>query len=115
MLVARAIDGDDDAFGELFRRHSAYIARLAYRLLGNDGDVDDIVQDTFVRASDALAQIREPERVRSWLATVAVREVHQRLRKRRRWRWIARDLTSIAPVASDPAVQDRLTELYQAL
>jgi RNA polymerase sigma-70 factor, ECF subfamily len=114
-LVARACAGDDGAFAELFRRHSSYVARLAYRLLGDESEVDDVVQDTFVRALGAVGQIRQPERVRSWLATVAVRHVHHRLKQRSRWSWLRREVAYQMPRPSDPALEDRVVALYGAL
>jgi RNA polymerase sigma-70 factor (ECF subfamily) len=64
------------------RAHSPYVAGLAYRLLGRDADVDDIVQDVFVALLRHRSQIREPGAVRGWLATTTVRLARKRLRKR---------------------------------
>jgi RNA polymerase sigma-70 factor (ECF subfamily) len=70
-----------DAF---IKAYSPYVARLAYRLLGRDEEVDDVVQDVFVAFLRFRHHIREPAAVRSWLATTTVRTVHKRLRTRMR-------------------------------
>ncbi|HVR20398.1 MAG TPA: RNA polymerase sigma factor [Polyangiaceae bacterium] len=70
-----------DAF---IKAYSPYVARLAYRLLGRDEEVDDVVQDVFVAFLRFRHDIREPAAVRSWLATTTVRTVHKRLRTRMR-------------------------------
>ena len=114
-LVARIVAGDDKAFSELFRRHSRYIARVVYRLLGDDSELDDLVQDTFVTAADSLSSIRNPDKVRSWLVTIAVRNVRRRLRQRTRRRWLLRDVATCTRTISDPADRARVDALYQAL
>jgi RNA polymerase sigma-70 factor (ECF subfamily) len=68
---------------DLFKEHSLYVARLAYRLLGRDDEVDDIVQDVFISLFRHLGSIRQSGAVRAWLATTAVRMVRRRLRVRR--------------------------------
>lgn len=73
-----------DNVDSFIRAYSPYVARLAYRLLGRDEEVDDIVQDVFVAFLRFRHDIREPAAVRSWLATTTVRTVHKRLRTRMR-------------------------------
>ena len=68
---------------ELFREHSARVARLAYRLLGREDEVDDIVQDVFMMLYRHLDRIREPEAISAWLSTTTVRMVGRRMRLRR--------------------------------
>ena len=53
-LVERILAGDETAFLDFYRRHVKYIAGVAFRLLANAGEVDDVVQDTFVTASQKL-------------------------------------------------------------
>ena len=61
-LVLRARDprGGQAAFRELYRRHARYVASVAYRMLGADAEVDDVVQDTFTVAAHNLEQLRDP-------------------------------------------------------
>lgn len=68
---------------ELFKQHAAFVARLVFRLLGREDEVDDVVQDVFVSLFGNLERIRRPEAVRAWLATTAVRMARRRLRVRR--------------------------------
>jgi DNA-directed RNA polymerase specialized sigma24 family protein len=53
--VARCRAGDVEAFGELYAQYQPLIFRFAYRMLGNREDADDIGQETFVRAYQAVA------------------------------------------------------------
>jgi RNA polymerase sigma-70 factor (ECF subfamily) len=68
---------------DVFRAQSAFVAQLAFRILGRDSEVDDVVQDVFVAALRGLGALREPAALRSWLATLTVRKCRRRLRRRR--------------------------------
>jgi RNA polymerase sigma-70 factor (ECF subfamily) len=68
---------------ELFKEHASYVARLAFRLLGREEEVDDIVQDVFITLFRNLEKIRQSESLRAWLGTTTVRTVRRRLRVRR--------------------------------
>lgn len=68
---------------ELVRAHSPHVAGLAYRLLGRDSDVDDVVQDVFVALLRFHGSVRDAKALRGWLATTTVRLSLRRLRARR--------------------------------
>src|SRR5262245_50054060 len=114
-LVERIRRGDEQAFAFLYRRHAGYVAGVAYRLIGDDQELDDIVQETFLEAARGLDSLEDPARVRRWLVTIAVRRVQRRLGMRSRRRLLERALTALAPLASDPRHADRVAQLYQAL
>ena len=65
---------------DLFKEHAPYVARLAYRMMGRDVEIDDVVQDVFVLLLRHLGRIRQPDAVRAWLATTTVRLTRRRLR-----------------------------------
>lgn len=76
-------DPDDAArrrLDELFKEHAVYVARLAYRMMGRDVEIDDVVQDVFVLLLRHIGRIRQPDAVRAWLATTTVRLTRRRLR-----------------------------------
>ena len=114
-LVGRAHEGDRSAFDALYLRHAAYVAGTLYRLIGHDGDLEDIVQDAFIRACHKLARLRDPARLRSWVVRIAVREAMHVLAKRRRRRVIDTDLARSAPRTSDPRSLEPADALYRAL
>ena len=66
-----------------YRAYSRYVATIAFRLLGREDEVDDIVQDVFLSAVDGLRALRDLEAVKGWLATVTVRIAMRKLRMRR--------------------------------
>lgn len=80
------VDADEVAeptLADWFRRFAPYVARIGYRLLGRDEEVDDLVQDVFLAAHRGLVDARSEGAVRAWLMTVAVRIARKRLRRRR--------------------------------
>jgi RNA polymerase sigma-70 factor (ECF subfamily) len=114
-LVVRIQSDDEAAFTELYLRHAAYVARVVYRLMGDDAELDDIVQDTFVDAADGIANVHEPASIRRWLVVIAVRRVRRTLVRRRRRRWFGGQMAEMGPRASDPADRRLVDELYDAL
>jgi RNA polymerase sigma-70 factor (ECF subfamily) len=114
-IVRRAQRDDADACTTLYVQHAAYVARVVHRLIGRDGDVDDIVQDTFVDAFDGIAALSEPSCIRAWLVAIAVRKTHRLLARRRRMRLFGLEIAFVAPKASDPRDRQPVDELYDAL
>jgi RNA polymerase sigma-70 factor (ECF subfamily) len=80
-LEARA--GHGWAKEALFRRYAPLVNGLAYRLLGGDSDLDDLVQESFAQALSCLDRLQNIETFPTWLATIVVRTSHKLLRRRR--------------------------------
>lgn len=114
-LVARVLRGDTVAFRDLYGRHGRYVAGVIYRVMGDDAELEDIVQDTFVRAAERLHTLRTPAQVRPWLVTIAVRLTQSRLARRRRRSFIRHQLTGAVATVSDPRDRAPADELYSAL
>lgn len=70
-LVARAQGGEDEAFEGLFHRHKDRIYTVAYTILGNQSDANDIVQETFLRAYRRLNRLRKDGAIVSYLCKTA--------------------------------------------
>jgi RNA polymerase sigma-70 factor (ECF subfamily) len=74
---------EETELADLFRRFSPYVATIAYRLLGRDDDLDDLIQEVFIEAYRGLRQLRSPESVKAWLGRITVRRATKRLRRQR--------------------------------
>ena len=114
-LAARAAAGDERAFTAIYRKHARYVAGVAFRLMGGDSELDDVVQETFVAAAEGLGGLKEGATLRAWLVTIAVRKVARRLAKRQRQRWVAGLFGRTEPRAASPEVEGDAYALYQAL
>ena len=75
--------GERLSLEEAFRRHSAAVAGVGFRILGSRSEAEDLVQDVFLRARRWLDRIAEPAALRGLLTVLAVREARYRLRVRR--------------------------------
>jgi RNA polymerase sigma-70 factor (ECF subfamily) len=81
-LVVAARAGERWAQEALFRRYTRMVNGLAYRLLGRDDELDDLVQDAFVAALRGLDRLENPAAFSSWLGSIVVRTAHKKLRHR---------------------------------
>ncbi|MCJ7822309.1 MAG: sigma-70 family RNA polymerase sigma factor, partial [Armatimonadetes bacterium] len=70
-LVGQTRGGDREAYGELVARYQGHVYGLAYSLVDNWVEAQDIAQEAFIRAYVNLDQLREPERFAAWLRRVA--------------------------------------------
>jgi RNA polymerase sigma-70 factor (ECF subfamily) len=84
-LIARWRGGDDRAATELVERHAQALARFAVSS-GERNDIDELVQDTFVRAFNSLDGFRGDSSFRTWLFTIQRRLLVDRRRAERRRR-----------------------------
>jgi RNA polymerase sigma-70 factor, ECF subfamily len=85
-LIAAWQGGDEPAAAELVRRHARALARFLAAAGARDTDVDDLVQETLIRAFRALGQFRGQCRFRTWLMTIGgnvLKDAHRRTRRAR--------------------------------
>lgn len=82
-LIAAARRGDQDAFGELVRRHERRLRPVIARLLSDPRDTDEALQDTFVAAWRGLDRFHGRASFGTWLHRIAVNEALMRLRRSR--------------------------------
>src|SRR3954453_4403875 len=66
-VLARARQGDSDAFRALVEQHSRSVFRLAYRMTGNKQDAGDVVQESFLRAYRQLGRFESRANFGTWL------------------------------------------------
>jgi RNA polymerase sigma-70 factor (ECF subfamily) len=71
-LVERAKRGDRTAFAELVRRHAPRVRRLARHLVRGHADADDVAQEAFIRAQQALPRFDGRSEFFTWLYRIAV-------------------------------------------
>ena len=84
-LAARAVRGDDQAFGELFEIYFPRLFRFALRRVADEDVAEDIVQSTLIKAMRSLSSWRGEASLFAWLCTICRHEIHdhwQRLGRR---------------------------------
>jgi RNA polymerase sigma-70 factor (ECF subfamily) len=83
-VLERAQRGDDEAFGEIYRRFSRRILGLCYHVLGAREDAEDATGEVFLRVRAALSRYDASVPLGAWLTKIAVNHCVDRLRQRRR-------------------------------
>lgn len=85
-LIAAWLAGEERAAAELVRRHARALARFLAGAGAPEADVDDLVQETFIRAFRAVGNFRNQCQFRTWLLTIggnALKDLGRRLARRR--------------------------------
>jgi RNA polymerase sigma-70 factor (ECF subfamily) len=75
-----------DDFEQLVRENQRVVYQIAFSVLGNAADTEDVTQDAFVRAYGKLASLRDPERFRAWVCRIVRRLALNRVRAETRMR-----------------------------
>jgi RNA polymerase sigma factor (sigma-70 family) len=81
-VVAAIVAGDPAGLAEAYDRYAGPLYVFCQAMLREPADAADVVQDTFVIAAPRMSALRDPERLRPWLYTVARNECLRRLRLR---------------------------------
>lgn len=85
-LVVAARNGDREAFAVLYQRYFNPVFDFATRMVRDRDEAADIVQETFIRAFERLDSLKDGQRFKSWVFTIARNETLDRLRRSRRLR-----------------------------
>jgi len=119
LLVVRVGEGDAGAYRELVRRHAERLHHFTLRLLRNDADAEDVVQDTFLRLWLCASEYIPTARVATWLHRIAHNLAMDRLRSRKQFDKFDDDFElSSSNSASQPDLLDIKRDaeaLYRAL
>lgn len=83
-LVDLARQGGENAIRTLIERNNQRLFRAARSVLHNDGEAEDVVQETYVKAFTALAGFRGEASFSTWLTRIALNEAVSRLRRRKK-------------------------------
>jgi RNA polymerase sigma-70 factor (ECF subfamily) len=82
-LVRRAMARDEAAVRAIIQANNRRLYRLARGILRNDGEAEDVVQETYVRAFTHLEHFRGDSSLATWLSRIAMNEALGRLRRQR--------------------------------
>jgi RNA polymerase sigma-70 factor (ECF subfamily) len=81
-LLARISDGDRQALAELFGRYARYVRSIAYKVLRDEAEADDLLQDAFLHINRKSGIFdRSKGTARAWIAQVAYRRAIERRRR----------------------------------
>ena len=117
--VARAAIGDEMAFARIVAAHHDDMARVSFVVCGDVDIAQEAVQAAWQKAWAKLGSIRDADRLRPWLVSIAANEAKQLIRSRHR-RWLREtviedDEDVAARPGSDPASRAAILDLTNAL
>lgn len=107
LLLEKIRNGDDTGFEQLVKEHTVKVVSLAWRLVGNKEEAEDLAQEAFLRLHKSLPSFRGESRISTWLYRTTTRLAIDHLRRERIKRklfFFRQDNEAIDPVevASDP-------------
>jgi RNA polymerase sigma-70 factor, ECF subfamily len=118
-LVRRVCAGETTCFEVLMRRHNERIYRTVRAVLGDDADVEDVMQQAYVSAYQHLGGFEGRARFSTWLTRIAINEAYARLRKRHRMEpapWEDESTMANEPEAAGPSPEQAAARIeMQAL
>lgn len=113
--VAQAAAGDVDALAQIVALHQDDMSRIAFVICGDVELAQDAVQSAWPLAWRKLGSVRDPDRLRSWLMSVAANEARQLMRRRRRHLIVEISRVETTDGHDDPGFDARTLDLSVAL
>jgi RNA polymerase sigma-70 factor (ECF subfamily) len=118
MLVERVLAGDTEVYARLVERYRGRLGRYAVRMLGDQADAEDALQDTFVRAYRSLARCAKPDGFGAWIFGILVNRCRTYGAKRARSMLVSNEDAvagaSVAHSEERDAIRDAISwALYQ--
>jgi RNA polymerase sigma-70 factor, ECF subfamily len=92
ILVAKSQKGDYSAFEKLVKRYEKKIYNLAYRILGNQEEANDILQETFIQTLRKIKTFRGKSQFSTWLYRIAVNLCLMKKRRDKKMPTISMDM-----------------------
>jgi RNA polymerase sigma factor (sigma-70 family) len=113
-LVCAVREGDPHAFDALYKEHVRLVARVAGEQLRDPEAIADVVQETFLRALEQLANLREPRLFRPWLLAIARNAaIDEQRRGARRGTMSDGEMSDMASTGLGPEEEGELAELIE--
>jgi RNA polymerase sigma-70 factor (ECF subfamily) len=117
-LVQAILAGRTDAATVFYDRNVDSVHRLAFRLLGPDTEIEDVVHDVFLRALESMSRLRDPAALKGWLFGITIRVVRTRIQRRIRQRWLKiMDPHKVpdVPITSEAGLGEAMRDVYAIL
>ncbi len=99
--------GIEEAYEELIERYEQPIYGMVYRLLGNQTDACDVVQEVFLKVFRSVSSFREQSSLRTWIYRIAVNEAYNHRR------WFSRHCKQEVSIEKEGADHDSAMDLAQ--
>lgn len=94
-LIAGVLRKEEGAIRAIIGQHNQRLFRIARSILGDDGEAEDALQESYVRAFTKIGEFRQQSSLGTWLSRIVVNEALSRLRK-------LRSLPASMPLVTEP-------------
>ncbi len=117
LLTHEARAGSESAFTSIFERFQAPIVNYIYRLVGDWDAANDLAQDTFLKAYNALPRTEDTLQISPWLYRIATNTALDSLRRRKRITWVPFkiEMEAVAPMSDHAPRQADQDAIQRAL
>jgi RNA polymerase sigma-70 factor (ECF subfamily) len=112
--VTRFQDGDQAAFTKLVKKFRRRVYAMAYKMLLNHSDADEVTQETFVRVYNRIEQLKSPQHFDSFVYRIAINYAIDLLRKKK-GRIVAMPEEMDLPGSVQLAISEKITDPEQLL
>src|SRR6185312_7284117 len=92
VLIQDTLCGNNVAFGKLIARYQNFLYDLAFRLLRNEADAEDALQDALVEIYRHLGDFRHGSRFSTWIYSIVLNRVRNKLRRNKIVKWRSLDV-----------------------
>lgn len=82
-FIKKAVDGDLSAFETILKNHQYYAYTVAFRVLTNDDDAKDVVQECFIRIWKSLGSYNRKVKFTTWMYKIVINLCYDKLRRRK--------------------------------
>src|SRR3546814_465628 len=89
LIIERVLNGDIELFEILMRRNNELLFRTIRSYIDIEADVQDTMQDTYIKAFEKLHQFRNDATFSTWLVRIGINEALQRKRKSPKFKTMA--------------------------
>lgn len=83
ILIKKALQGDNDAFGQLVKKHHELLFNLSFRMLGSREEAEDVIQQVFIEAYRHLKDFHGDAQFSTWLYSITLNRTRNCLRSRK--------------------------------
>jgi RNA polymerase sigma-70 factor, ECF subfamily len=117
--ITREVEAAPRDLDDAYRRYCRYVASVCLRISGRRSELEDLIQEVFAEAASTFEALREPDAMRGWLATIAVRVTRKRLFRRRLYGLVGLDSAveyeTLPDLGASPYDRVLLGAIYRAL
>jgi RNA polymerase sigma-70 factor (ECF subfamily) len=111
-LVNQDLEGNIESFHKLYLEFQPQLKSFLYRLLADRNDVEDLAQDTFVKAFEKIGTFKSTSSLKTWVFQIATNLARDFLRNRKRWPINAQDKAKELATA-EPAIPEAFGRVHQ--